>query len=575
MRIADQSYQRWVEFQEAAFPSPEWYREEASRWAWNPRISIVMATQDPNSEWLKSAIASVQNQSYDNWQLCICDDASTASWLPQYLKSLAESDPRIQFVVLPRRLGITESMNAAGCLAKGDHVAFLPQDGVLHRHCLFYVADACQEGLQVIYVDEDHLDQSGRRKEPQFKPDWSPDLLTSCMYWGHFWVAQKKLLEDKADGPERWFRQSFHGAEDYDLALRLTDAPLKVGHVPRVLYHSRFSAKAEVEAHASLSEANRLALEDAARRRGWSGDVDPGPIPGTFSLRRKLSDSPLVSIIVCSRNLKLFEPFLRRLAEGVHYDAVELVLVEHQAGGSKRFPLERLRAAWKKPLIHVPYMGAFNFSIMNNRAAQVATGSSLVFLNDDVEPLQADWLERLLGQIQRPEIGVAGACLHYPSGAIQHAGIALGMSLDGAGHPGRFLFHSNLFPWLKVTRNVTAVTGACLAIRKSVYNELGGMDPQFPVDYNDVDLCLRAWERSYLVVYEASAVLRHCESASRAGESRFGGRHVFLKRWAHLLQYPDPYLPSVIERKTEAIRLAPGQSIDIPTKVADGLGGGR
>ncbi len=569
-RIANESYSRWLEFQESALPDAYWCRETARLWAWNPRISIVLATRNPNRDWLKSAIDSIQRQSYENWRLCICDDTSSAGWVADYLKSVAESDLRVQLTFLASSQGIAESLNTAGHLADGDFVAFLPQDGVLHPHCLFYVAEAAQDGLQIIYVDEDHLDQYDRRTQPSFKPDWSPDLLTSCMYWGPFWAAERKLLDRAAIKGENWFRRSFDGAENYDLALRLTDAPVRVGHVARVLYHSRSSQ----EVRSTSGEGRRFAVEDAVRRRGWPGAVDAGATPDTGFVHRELCSRPLVSIVVCSRELKLFEPFLGRLAAGTKYDAVELVLVEHQAG-PKQFPIGRLRAKWKGPWVHIPYKGAFNFSIMNNRAAQAAKGSVLVFLNDDVEPIRVDWLDRLLAQIQRPEIGIAGARLQYPSGAIQHAGIALGMSLDGVGHPGRFLFHSNLFPWLNVTRNVTAVTGACLAIRKSVFEELGGMDAQFPVDYNDVDLCLRARERGYLVVYEAAAVLRHSESASRAGDNRFRERRIFLKRWAHLLQHPDPYVPVAIDRKTEAIGLALGQNFDVPMKVADELGAGH
>ena len=189
-------------------------------------------------------------------------------------------------------------------------------------------------------------------------------------------------------------------------------------------------------------------------------------------------------------------------------------------------------------------------------AANAANGSVLLFLNDDVEPVHVDWLRRMLGQIQRPEVGVVGARLLYPSGAIQHAGIALGMSLDGAGHPGRFLFHSDLFPWLDITRNVTAVTGACLGIRKAVFEQLGGLDPQFPLDYNDVDLCLRAGQQGYLVLYEAGAVLRHRESASRAGGIQYRERTIFHRRWASLLSQPDPYIPPALDRKMEAIKLS-------------------
>jgi glycosyltransferase involved in cell wall biosynthesis len=571
VRTADEQYARWAMLQEASLASVEWYRERAARWTYSPRIGILMITQNPKREWLTSAIASVQSQSYGNWQLCICDDASTESWVTEYLSSLAKSDFRIKVTVSPSLRGVSTSLNAAARLGDSDYVAVLPQNGTLHPHCLYHVGEACQKGLQVIYVDEDHLDDSGRRRRPSFKPSWSPDLLTSCMYWGRFWVVKRECVEGVAPAPACWFRSGFEGAEEYDLALRLTDTPLNIGHISRVLFHSRSWNAPYGKSPSEVRESSRRALEDALHRRGYEGNVEYSSATNTFVFHREVQERPLISIVVCSRNLKLFEPFLHRLAETTDYDNLELVLVEHQMG-LENFPLNRLRAAWKKPLTRIPFVAAFNFSDMNNRGAQAAQGKILVFLNDDVEPIHKDWLARIVGQVQRPEVGVVGTLLEYPSGAIQHAGIAVGMSLDGTGHPGRFLFHSDLFPWLRVTRNVTAVTGACFAIRKSVYEELAGMDPQFPVDYNDVDLCLRARERGYLVVYEAAAVLRHRESASRGVGGHFRERGRFQRRWGNLLEQPDPYMPAAIDRKTEAIRLALGQNPWTPMEGGDETG---
>jgi GT2 family glycosyltransferase len=217
--------------------------------------------------------------------------------------------------------------------------------------------------------------------------------------------------------------------------------------------------------------------------------------------------------------------------------------------------VERVAEVFKGTLVHVPFRGNFNFSAMNNQAAAAANGNVLVFMNDDVEPLAGDWLDRMLGQVQRPGVGVVGARLLYPSGGIQHAGIALGMS-DLSGHPGRFLFESDLFPWLDMTRNVTAVTGACLAIRKSVFQQLGGFDTQFPSNFNDVDLCLRAREHHYSVIYEAGAVLHHRDSMTRIARGQYRERNLFYRRWFPLLRRPDPYFSSALDLKTEGIQLA-------------------
>ena len=350
--LTDDGYARWVRFHEAALPSIEWHRQQSRAWTWRPRISIVIATDHPKREWLEEAIASVQGQSYENWQLCICDDASGEAWIEEYLGSLAGADSRIKVTMSPTRRGISGALNGAGPLADGEYVGFLSQDDVLHPHCLFYTAEECQkQRAQVVYADGDCLDASGRRVQPCFKPDWSPDLLTSCMYWGHFWVAERNTIERVGDAAGRWFRPGFDGAQDYDLALRLTDAPLKVSHLPRVLYHSRLSPAGHGVSEPNAHESGRLALEDALQRRNCTGLVEGGSAPNTFFIRRGVPDLPLASIVVCSCNLKLFEPFLHHLAARTEYGRLELVLVEHQAG-PMAFPMKRLAATWRRPLVH-------------------------------------------------------------------------------------------------------------------------------------------------------------------------------------------------------------------------------
>jgi O-antigen biosynthesis protein len=551
----DDEYRLWVERQEEALPSFEWHREQSRHFAFRPRISILMATHNPSRAWLDAAIESVHGQSYENWQLCICDDASDSAWVRERLTELSSADPRIRSLSSERKSGISGALNQAAALADGDYVGFLDHDDVLHAHCLHYIAEACQEpGVQVVYSDEDCLDASGRRVRPRFKPDWSPELLNSCMYWGHIFVVDRTCLEDISSEWEGWFRSSFDGAQDYDLALRLRDRPIVVRHVPRVLYHWRQhpeSTAGNPSAKPYAHVAGLQALEQSLDRRNERAVVEGGEAANTFVVHRELTDTPLVSIVVCSRNQGLFDHLLKAVDKTTGYRNYEVVLVEHR---TSKPPFSFSLSAADR-LIRAPYFGPFNFSEMNNLGARAARGSILVFLNDDAEPLSPAWLEVLVAQLQRPEIGIVGARLTYPSGAIQHAGMALGLS-DGAGHPGRGLFRSDLFPWLDHTRDVSAVTGACLGIRREVFAQLGGFDPLLPVNYNDVDVCLRARQRDYRVIYVAQAELLHRESATRPGGTRFRERVLFHLRWFPLLQHPDPYFPRALDPKAETIRLS-------------------
>ncbi len=540
-------YQRWWKATESTMPSVGWHQERARRFARQPTISIVVPVHNPKREWLEAAVQSVVRQSYPHWQLCLCDDASEQQWVREYLADIARTDTRIQVVSSSTHLGISGALNRAGKMASGEYAGFLDHDDFLSPYALHYVAEALQDqAIDIVYTDEDQVFSNATPRRQNFKPDWSPDLLTGCMYLNHFLVVARPLLDRVG-----WFRAGYDGAQDYDLALRLTDEERKIHHVAKVLYHWRChddSTSADPKAKPYTQEAGRRALEDAARRRGWQAQVEDGPFPNTYHVQHRPQPMPTVSVIICSRNPKL----LRRCLEAVHrtttYPSLELMIAVHQTGDDSAIH----KVIEEFGCQQVVHSGPFHFARMNNNAAAAASGDILLFLNDDVKPLEGGWLENMVGHLQRPGVGVVGAKLLYPAGTIQHAGMVLSISQGGA-HPGRGAFASDYWNWFEFTREVSAVTGACLGIRKSLFQELGGFDLLFPVNFNDVDLCLRARQAGYRVIYEACAVLQHDECQTRSAGVRSEERRMFLTRWSDLLADGDPFYSPNLTQDEHAV----------------------
>ena len=516
-----------------------------------PLISVLLPVHNPSPAWLEAAVDSVVRQSYPCWQLCVCDDGSSGSWVSEYFGVRAATEPRIRFVASRENLGISGATNAAGKLADGEYVGFLDQDDLLAEHALFYVAEAARDRRpDLLYSDEDYLDAAGRRVQPAFKPAFSPDLLRCCMYMGHFLVVRRVLLDQLG-----WLRSAFDGSQDYDLALRVVAHPGVVRHIPRVLYHWRrhpASTAAGAAAKPFTHAAGLQALTEAIAREDRQARVESGDLPNLYKVRWPVPADLKASLVICSRNADLLERCLQSIQRHTSHPNREIIVVAHQAGNIA----EMDRLLERSAALRVPYTGAFHFSLMNNLGAAKATGDVLVFLNDDVTPLSPEWLEALLAQARRPRIGVVGARLLYPSGAIQHAGIVTGI-MDGTGHAGRHLFASPYWKWLSFPRNVSAVTGACLAIRRELFQALGGFDEAFPVNYNDADLCLRARQAGYEVILEPAALLRHDECRTRQPGVRLEERERWEERWAGWLAQVDPFYSPHLARNREDASLAP------------------
>ncbi len=530
----DNLYQDWLASEALAAPSLERLRENAPAFHRQPTISILMPVWRARQDWLAGAVESVLAQSYDRWQLCACVDPAEKD-SAEYLLDKARSDPRI-CVDAADASDPGDALSRGRHLARGDYAGLLGQHDSLSPHALYYIVEALQDSTSdLVYSDEDGLDAQGRRQQPVFKPDWSPELLAGSMYLGRFLAFSRPAL-DALD----WFRDGFGSMQEYDAALRLAETGAIGRHVPRILYHRR--AEVQSDAH----DAGKRALAEAVARRGWLADVEDGPSPSTYRLRRGRTGGPLVSLIVCSRQAPLLRRCLRAISRRTSYAPREIVVVEHVDGTGSRME-GFLKAAG---CVRVPYEGPFNFAAMSNLGARAAQGEILVFLNDDVEPVAADWLERLVAQACREEVAVVGAKLLYPSGLVQHAGVAIGI-MDGVGHPGRGQACTPYWKWLDMTRNVSAVTGACLAVRRRVFEELGGFDAAFPVNYNDIDFCLRARQSGYAVVYEAAAVLRHQEARSRRPVVRHVERERFFDRWGRVLTAGDPYYSPNLTRDRE------------------------
>jgi GT2 family glycosyltransferase len=532
-------YAAWVEAEQKS-------SAPAVALAYRPLISVLMPVYRPRREWIEAAIASVQAQSYENWQLCLCCDGPADQWLDDWLRRRVCRDPRVRVAFATERHGIASALNGAGTLADGEYITFLDQDDMLAPAALYFLAEALQQqAFDVLYSDEDWMTETGQRIRPNFKPDWSPELLIGCMYFGHMFAARRDLIAEAG-----WFRNGFEGAQDYDLALRLASGGASVKHVARILYHWRMhqgstAAGAGAKPHAHTS--GKRALEDALRTNGTVAKVKDGPAPHTYVIGWTPAKKS-VSVVICSRTADLLErclDALRRTTEGID---LQLIVVEHQS-------FETRAMAQQFGCTVIPYGRIFNFADMNNVGAADARHDTLLFLNDDVTAQRSGWLESLLGLVERPEIAIAGAKLVYPSGAIQHAGIALGIG-EGTGHIGRGQFASDVWRWLNLRRNVSAVTGACMAIRRSVFQELNGFDTSFAVNYNDVDLCLRARAAGYEVVYEPAAILRHDECATRGSGTKLEERELFWDRWGELIERPDPYFTPYLDGEEMRLQLA-------------------
>jgi GT2 family glycosyltransferase len=519
-------------------------REEAEGFGYRPVISIVLPVFDPEKEWLEQAIDSVLAQVYPEWELCICDDASTEPHVDEVLSHYERLDGRIKVKRLEENAGISGSSNAALSLAEGGFVGLMDHDDELSPDALFEVAKLLQDrrGADLVYSDEDKMDEVGTRFHPNFKPDWSPELLLSCNYISHLSVFRRSLLEEIGG-----FREGFEGCQDFDLLLRATEKTEEIHHIPKVLYHWRTATGSTASSDDSKSyirERAHQALRESLQRRGLDGTVGDGFVPNRFRVSFNVRDEPKASIIIPTRDHReLLANCIESIERLTTYANYEILIVDNQSEDPET--VEYLRYTPHRVL---SFEEEFNFARINNFAVSHAEGDYVVFLNDDTEVISADWLEEMLGHAQRDEIGAVGARLLYPNGRIQHAGVVTGVgnpwqrgvaahahqhySRQAAGHAGS----------LQLTRNFSAVTAACMTMSKTLFEEMGGFDEEnLRVNFNDVDLCLRLRETGRRIVYTPFAELYHHESVSRGFGGGYHEEPVYMKRrWGDALNH-DPY----------------------------------
>ena len=516
-----------------------------------PVISLIVPVYNVPAVYLQACVGSVQRQSYPFWELCLCDDASTDAGTRALLASLQGIDPRIKIRRLTENQGIAGASNLAAEMATGEFIAMLDNDDVLEPDALLEVARALfvDGDIDVIYTDEDKIDEFGRKIDTYFKPDFSPEHLESVMYVLHMLVVRKRLFLELGG-----FRSEYNGAQDFDLMLRLSRETTRIHHIQKSLYRWRAlpgSAAAVVDAKPYALHAGKRALADHVRERhGAQAAVEDGLLPGTFRVRRKILGQPRVSLLILTNNgsldlpgrgrFQMVDNLVDSILRRTDYRNFEIVVVDN----SKLSDEQKARFASLGVRVE-NYPGPvvpFNYAAKANYALRVCRTEHLVMLNDDMEVINPDWLSSLLELSQDPEIGAVGGRLLHADGSIQHVGCVIGVCGASAhvyhSAPGDFIGYNG---FTHLIRNYSAVTGACFATRKSVLAQVGGFDESFAVDFNDTDLCLRMVESGYRIVYTPYCQLFHFEGAS-AQRSRQNADEYrrFAARWGRFMEN-DPY----------------------------------
>lgn len=554
-RCAGRSYGEWLRDQVTLSAASIAARIES--FALRPLISIVLPVHDPLPDYLAQCLHSVLEQHYGHWQLCIADDASRDPRVWEVLSRFAAGDTRIELTRREVNGHVCAASNTALSMARGEFVALLDHDDCLHPEALFRIVEALQQHpeAQVLYSDEDKIDERGERFDPHFKPAWNPDLLLSQNYLSHLGVYRRSRL--LAVGG---FREGFEGSQDHDLALRCVTglSPADIVRVPHVLYHWRAadgSTASTAAAKTYTRHAGLRAVRAHLERLAVPATVEEGRFPNTYRVRWPLPDpAPLVSLLVPTRDrLEILKPCVEALLGKTDYPEFELLILDN--GSTCEQTLAFLDAVSRDSRVRVlRWPEPFNFSAINNFGAREARGDLLALVNNDIEPLNPDWLTEMASQACRPEIGCVGAKLYYPNGTVQHAGVILGVG-GVAGHAHKYLsrHEPGYFSRLHLVQNFSAVTAACLVVRRELFEAVGGLDEvNLAVAFNDVDLCLKIDEAGYRNLWTPYAELWHHESLSRGADDTPEKRtraakeaQYMRRRWRHRLHDDPAYHPNL------------------------------
>jgi O-antigen biosynthesis protein len=544
------TYQSWLQHhQRRALDSAE-LKRTIEAFVRRPRISVVTPVFNTDPRWLQRAVESVLAQAYGEWEHCLADDGSTRPETVEALTALAQRDPRITVVRMRQNAGISAASNAALAEATGEFIALLDHDDEIAPDALYEVAKLLNDhpDADVVYTDEDKIEFDGTHVEPYFKPDWSPEYLRSCMYIGHLTAYRRELVNEIGG-----FRSAFDGSQDYDLTLRATARTKRIYHIPRVLYHWRKipgSAAADQVAKPWALDAARRALSDHLAAQPIPATVVADPGNGLWRVKYQILGEPLVTIVIptdgriartAQGDRDLLSQCLRSIAERTTYRNYEVLIVDN--GRLSPRVLDLLRNMRHRRVLYEPTT-PFNFAAKVNFAVRHVRGEHVLLLNDDTEVINEEWLSAMLEFSQQPEIGAVGGKLYYPDGRLQHVGVVLGIG-GGACHvlAGQAGNSPGYFGSALVIRNYSAVTGACCMTRRTVFEEVGGFDERFALDFNDVDYCLRVRARGYRIVGTPFARLYHYESATFGSRERIVNPQeisALSERWQDVID-SDPY----------------------------------
>jgi GT2 family glycosyltransferase len=512
------SYHNWVVRRSDVNKLQQEFTQLSSTFSIRPLISIVIPVYNPPIKYLKEAISSIEAQLYTNWELCIADDLSPNPAIRSFLQSIQNKD-NVKICFRTTNGHISECTNSALALVGGDYVLFMDHDDLIPINCLSEIVKYINEHpeVDIIYTDEDKINEQNIFCSPHFKPNWAPDNLLSRNYMGHAVIIRQSLLE-RVGG----LRSEFNGSQDHDLLLRATELTNNIGHIPKVLYHWRIHENSvalagEVKPYAFI--AAQKAINEALVRRGTPGSVSFIPsINGGYRIHYDIINAAKVSIIIPTKDQV---PFLKKAIDSIlKYQSslpFEIIVLNNNSTSEDYFEFEQTYGSQHAQVLKfVEANFPFNYSRLMNLGASHSEGKYLLMLNNDVEVIHDGWLETLVSFAQHKHTGAVGAKLWFPDNTIQHAGVVLGLG-GAAGHVfARQSKASNgYYNYIISLNNYLAVTGACMMVRKDVFYEVGGFDESLAVEYNDVDFCLKIHEKGYYNLYVPDVQLYHHESVTR------------------------------------------------------------